>query len=1416
MPDYATDSGYFHLRDTVFLDQALVDEILARPRPGEHPPPPPQDPDNPVPVDPSLDVPLVIVARQIVLSGAVITDRDVVLVADSVDSGTATSVPLTLRHKGPARAGEVTQAGQIEPPIEVQGVPAAVGAPGFRLTVLCRTLQGGGAESYGQRGGQGLRGKYENRSWCEEHFNPIEGMDPCSNMDPFELPEAVGSPGGQGLPGAVGGSPGTVRVLCLENRSGTTGGWLGVPGEGGRGGQGGRGGPNGKGTHTDHEGNLLRGPDGPRGLSPLPGSPVTQPVQIVGEAALQAEIAAVNAVIVDGDTIELHAVARLWGRFRRRQAAEALRRRQPAAAHFALTAARHIDTPAATPDAQADAALAEQIRDHGTQHAVPRDLDVPADVPAFTGDYNGTSADLPDGADPLNMRSELGRAIRPLLPLPETGPLPLLTQERLAEVDDAIRTLLGQLITRGEFTEHGNQAASQADDARRARREATGARQVARARLDKLLDGEAAGMSLVVPALATPLGVAGLTALVSALDDLAPTTVADDTAPSGDPATLLPGEVTLLVSGTTRAAGAGGKYPASAIEIAAAAMDLRQQVSSATAWKAVVSGHVPGAAVNLRTVADQLREAFRPGGAPLTDPLRLDVLTSLLELAEATHAWRLADLRLEQALAAGRQVAADRAAATAAVDLPRPGTVPARLPHFLRRAQAVSDIMEWRWHRLERAFDLYTLGVGPTPVDRAAHANLFDPIDEADATAPLDHEPATNATAAAAAAARQLTTTLDRISDVGALSAWRDYRQRGDLTFSSEDSVPFPAVRTFCRDAGAECQVPAPHIFAALRDEESAAAWFDVPPSAVQGPHREAKLRGATVTFTYDLSDENAQPADTFEIDLRHSGLARQLQLATGAEHLSVALPQSMSITMRREPDQGGVPRATWKGAVSVNDPAGPGQSKDPRARFPAYGRGVAAGYRLTLTDWNLAAPTRLTRIEVGIDYEAIQPTGTVNLSSVTLTGALRVGITAVGRVRLTGAAPAGGTVVKLSSSDPGALAVPTTVTVLAGSTETTFPVQVLKTTGPVAPTLSAATADGVTRRASAPVATAPALAATAKVLGSGPASTYPIAIVRVPPGPKQPPAPLVLAGRTGEVDPADPSADPVVGTQSTVHALRGDLTPLGEQPIGFWPRAFAVDERRGRVYVVHGSTVTAMNAGTLAPLASATIGINASMVAVDVAADLVYVTRYSHGTVHVLRGADLSVVQVFGDKPTLRGCLGIAVHPDGGRLYLARNFRIATPTATAVTMVERRPDGSHVVVRDRTVGPELLQPHEVAVDGPAGLVFVSCQGGGTVHPTLLTFDARNLQPISSVPVPGPGLSVAARPGTGVAFLAGYPGLVLVDGRAGSIALTVKAGSLPQGVAVDPVTGTAYLTDRTDHSVTRVDPPPPVAVGNWH
>jgi DNA-binding beta-propeller fold protein YncE len=187
----------------------------------------------------------------------------------------------------------------------------------------------------------------------------------------------------------------------------------------------------------------------------------------------------------------------------------------------------------------------------------------------------------------------------------------------------------------------------------------------------------------------------------------------------------------------------------------------------------------------------------------------------------------------------------------------------------------------------------------------------------------------------------------------------------------------------------------------------------------------------------------------------------------------------------------------------------------------------------------------------------------------------------------------------------------------------------------------------------------------------------------------------------------------------------------------------------------------------------------------------------------------------VFGTLETLRGCNGVAVDPARSLIYVARNFRIAEPTATAVTRIRRRPDGTHVIERDITVGPTLLQPQSIAVDAAAGLVFVGCLGGGDVHPELLVLDAGTLAVQHRVRLPRGAPWVASREGSGIAYVVTSEGLHLVDGRNGRMGITIKAGPHPQGVAVDPVSGAAYVGDRHDHSLKRVETPATVAATAW-
>ena len=266
-------------------------------------------------------------------------------------------------------------------------------------------------------------------------------------------------------------------------------------------------------------------------------------------------------------------------------------------------------------------------------------------------------------------------------------------------------------------------------------------------------------------------------------------------------------------------------------------------------------------------------------------------------------------------------------------------------------------------------------------------------------------------------------------------------------------------------------------------------------------------------------------PAETFVIELVHQGLSRQRQFGADTVHHQRGLPRSAPILLSRLPGEPGAPTAVWEGSAVV---AGGGA-----ATFPAYGRGVAAGYRVRLTDGSLARPDLLTRVEVMIQYEARQDENIVNLRDVSLGTGLRPGVVAVGLATLTGPAPVGGVKVRLRSTDPSALAVPAEITVPAGNVAASFPAEALKPTGPVPPRLTASTLDGVNRHALVPVAAAPP-ALTKSVIVGGEGTTFAVALGRPPASPAGPrPEPRIYLTHTPAGSPDEP-AGPAPGTRCT------------------------------------------------------------------------------------------------------------------------------------------------------------------------------------------------------------------------------------------------------------------------------------------
>src|SRR5262249_38284355 len=149
-------------------------------------------------------------------------------------------------------------------------------------------------------------------------------------------------------------------------------------------------------------------------------------------------------------------------------------------------------------------------------------------------------------------------------------------------------------------------------------------------------------------------------------------------------------------------------------------------------------------------------------------------------------------------------------------------------------------------------------------------------------------------------------------------------------------------------------------------------------------------------------------------------------------------------------------------GSIERVEPQPTANHEAPAPNFPAYGRGLAAGWRFSLDD---AVGANIRQIDLALKYESLQDSARVNLKRVEMaTVGLRAGATVSGQVTLTGEAPAGGLTVQLSSTDPSVLLVPATVTVPAGSASTTFVATALQASGPRPPVLTVRTPDGVSR----------------------------------------------------------------------------------------------------------------------------------------------------------------------------------------------------------------------------------------------------------------------------------------------------------------------------------------------------------------
>jgi hypothetical protein len=363
---------------------------------------------------------------------------------------------------------------------------------------------------------------------------------------------------------------------------------------------------------------------------------------------------------------------------------------------------------------------------------------------------------------------------------------------------------------------------------------------------------------------------------------------------------------------------------------------------------------------------------------------------------------------------------------------------------------------------------------------------------------------------------------------------------------------------------------------------------------------------------------------------------------------------------------------------------------------------------------------------------------------------------------------------------------VPASTLVPAGATTATFPITAVKAAAGVR--LTARGQDGLDRRTY--LAVQAAADATQAAAGG---KDHTVTVVRYLPA-RGTRAAAVLAGvalpRPAEGQPA---------AHGLLIRFSPDLHKATQIEIGSEPRAIVHDPQRNKLYVLAGLAVSILDADTLAVRAQREVGFTATDLAVDPAAGEVLVPQLGPGRVLVWSADDLTDRQIVTDLPA---ALRISCAPGTDLAYVVHSSR--ADGIAGVTQLRRRRTGW---TRGATVqiDPAALVPQDVVFDPTLNRVHVACQGNlGAGAPSVRVYSAT-LQLLRDIPVPGPARALSGVPGSATLTVATDRGTIQVDTSTGAVGdLAAVDRKVPITVEVDPLSGTAYVGDRLDGSLTRL------------
>ncbi len=244
-----------------------------------------------------------------------------------------------------------------------------------------------------------------------------------------------------------------------------------------------------------------------------------------------------------------------------------------------------------------------------------------------------------------------------------------------------------------------------------------------------------------------------------------------------------------------------------------------------------------------------------------------------------------------------------------------------------------------------------------------------------------------------------------------------------------------------------------------------------------------------------------------------------------------------------------------------------------------------------------------------------------------------------------------------------------------------------------------------------------------------------------------------------------------------------------------------AVNPSTNIIYVTHygKNTVSVISGSTNIVVATIAVGHSPMGVAVNPATNMVYVANLGSNSVSVIDGSKNTVIATIRMNGTPKG---VATNPSTGMVYVGSDSRsealtVINGSANEIVAYVSISGTANAVAVDASTNTIFVSGENQSADAAPHFAFIAVVNG-TSKVVLKTLDFT-CSACSTI------FSMAVNPSTGLVYASDVNNLDVINSSTSALVLNMASVNAPGAVALNPVTGIAYVVLILDGTVLTVD-----------